>query len=141
MSVAAYLTLFAWSFLAATLLPLGSEPALVALVLEGYPIGPLVAVATAGNYLGACTTYWIGRRAAEALASRHAATPRSDRGASLVRRFGQPVMILSWVPLIGDALVAAAGAVRMPFWAFSFWVLLGKALRYVAVAWGTGWLT
>jgi membrane protein YqaA with SNARE-associated domain len=139
-SVAAYLTLFAWSFLAATLLPLGSEPALVALVLEGYPIGPLVAVATAGNYLGACTTYWIGRRAAEALASRHAASPRSDRAASLVRRFGQPVMILSWVPLIGDALVAAAGAVRMPFWAFSFWVLLGKALRYVAVAWGAGWL-
>jgi membrane protein YqaA with SNARE-associated domain len=25
---------------------------------------------------------------------------------------------------------------RMPLGPFSFWVILGKALRYVAVAWG-----
>ena len=51
-------------------------------------------------------------------------------------RWGRPVLILSWVPLIGDALVAAAGVARMPLVPFSFWVILGKALRYMAVAWG-----
>lgn len=140
MNLAAYLALFGWSFLAATILPLGSEPALAMMVLQDYPAAAVVAVATCGNYFGACTTYWLGRRAAQALASRHPRSPREHRATGLVRRYGQPLMVLSWVPGIGDALVAAAGAVRMPFWPFSFWVVLGKAARYLAVAWGAGFI-
>ena len=45
-------------------------------------------------------------------------------------------MIFSWVPILGDALVAAAGAAEMPFAGFSIWVVVGKAMRYAAVAWG-----
>ena len=135
--VTAYATLFGWSFLAATILPLGSEPALFAMVARGYSVSLAVAVATAGNYLGACTTYWVGRAAASALEARHVLpSANRTRAAALVSRWGQPVLILSWVPLIGDALVAAAGVARMPLVPFSFWVILGKALRYIAVAWG-----
>jgi membrane protein YqaA with SNARE-associated domain len=148
----AYAALFGWSFLAATILPLGSEPALFAMVARGYSVSAAVAVATAGNYLGACTTYWVGRGAASVLEARHGFHPsahgtraggagaRQRRAAALVSRWGQPVLILSWVPLIGDALVAAAGMARMPLGPFSFWVILGKALRYVAVAWGASTL-
>lgn len=57
------------------------------------------------------------------------------RAARLLRRYGQPALLLSWVPLIGDALVALAGGMRLPFLRFSFWTLLGKASRYLAVAW------
>lgn len=135
-----YATLFGWSFLAATILPLGSEPALFAMVAQGHSVSAVVAIATAGNYLGACTTYWVGRGAAGAMAARHGAGARERRAAALVSRWGQPVLILSWVPLIGDALVAAAGVARMPLGPFSFWVILGKALRYMAVAWGASTL-
>jgi membrane protein YqaA with SNARE-associated domain len=45
-------------------------------------------------------------------------------------------MIFSGVPILGFALVAAAGAAVLPFAGFSFWVVLGKALRYAAIAWG-----
>jgi len=45
-------------------------------------------------------------------------------------------MIFSWVPILGDALVAAAGAAEMPFAGFSIWVVVGKAMRYAAIAWG-----
>lgn len=134
----AYLTLFGWSFLAATIVPLGSEPALVLLVLRAYPFWPLVLVATAGNYLGACTTYWLAKRAAGYLKPESARAPSVRRAASLMARRGAPVLILSWVPILGDALVAAAGAARTPFLAFSLWVVLGKFLRYVAVAWTAG---
>jgi membrane protein YqaA with SNARE-associated domain len=133
---AAYATLFGWSFLAATVLPLGSEPALFILVRNGYSWLPVVAIATAGNYLGACTTYYLGRQAARAIARRIGASTREHRAATYVQRYGQPIMLFSWVPLLGDALVAAAGAAAMPFAGFSVWVILGKALRYVAVAWG-----
>ena len=131
-----YAGLFAWSFLAATLLPLGSEAALIAIVrTEGHVIVPVL-VATAGNYLGACTTYWVGRRAAQALSKNQGeGETNNTRAARLLRRYGQPALLLTWVPLIGDALVALAGGMRLPFLRFSFWTVLGKAARYVAVAW------
>jgi membrane protein YqaA with SNARE-associated domain len=127
--------LFLWSFLAATLLPLSSEAPLLVYVRSYGQVMIPVLVATTGNYLGACTTYWIGRRTAQALGKRPDAAENNTRSARLLRRFGQPVLLLSWVPLLGDALVALAGAMRMPFAAFSFWVAIGKGLRYLAVAW------
>ena len=130
-----YAGLFLWSFLAATLLPLGSEAALVGIVrTEGQMFVPVL-VATAGNYLGACTTYWLGRRAAQALGKSHEDEKGNTRAARLLRRYGQPTLLLSWVPLVGDALVALAGGMRLPFVWFSFWIVFGKAARYLAVAW------
>ena len=131
-----YAGLFLWSFLAATLLPLGSEVALVAVVrTEEQWLAPVL-VATVGNYLGACTTYWIGRRAAQALGEGQQDDEKNQTQAvRLLRRYGQPTLLLSWVPLIGDALVALAGGMRLPFIQFSFWTVLGKAARYLAVAW------
>lgn len=131
----AYGGLFVWSFLAATVLPLGSEVALAALVRAEGRVAAPVLVATAGNYLGACTTYWLGRRGARALGGWRKESDENSRAARLLARYGQPILLLSWVPVLGDALVAGAGAVGMPFPGFSAWVVLGKGLRYLAVAW------
>ncbi len=49
----AYGGLFLWSFLAASILPLGSEPALVGMVRSSNLFLLPVLVATLGNYLGA----------------------------------------------------------------------------------------
>lgn len=128
-------TLFFWSFLAATILPLGSEPALAVLAYRGERLPLLITVATLGNYLGACTTYWIARKAVEKLA--RGAEPRSSsarRASELVQRYGAPALLLSWVPIVGDAIVAAAGAVKMRFLPFSIFTAVGKAARYIAVA-------
>lgn len=130
-----YAALFAWSFLAATVLPLSSEAALAALVHMQQQIALPVLIATAGNYLGACTTYWIAARAARALGQHQEQRRGQDRAARLLRRYGPPALLLSWVPLLGDALVAVAGALDMPFKPFSLWVILGKSARYLAIAW------
>jgi len=90
-----------------------------------------VIVATAGNVLGACTTYWLARVAVTI------APPESGRvrrASALLARYGPPAMLLSWVPLVGDVLVLLAGAARMPVWRFIGWATLGKAARYVGVA-------
>lgn len=128
----AYATLFAWSFLAATIVPLGSEPALFVAVLRGHSVFATTSVATVGNYLGACTTYWLARKAATLLTAGRLEETHAGR---LARRFGAPALALSWVPILGDAIVAAAGVLRMPFAPFSFWTILGKAARYVVIAW------
>lgn len=129
-----YLTLFAWSFLAATVLPLGSEPAVVVLVRQQYSIAAIIITATIGNYLGACTTYAIGRGAAAALRNQ-SGRPRESRATRLVAMYGAPALALSWVPIIGDAIVAAAGVAKIPIVRFSLWTIAGKLFRYIAVAW------
>jgi membrane protein YqaA with SNARE-associated domain len=132
----ALLSLFVWSFLAATVLPLGSEGPLVVYVRSYGQVTVPVLIATAGNYLGACTTYWLGRRAAQAVGGGlEGAAEGASRSARLLRRLGPPALLLSWVPILGDALVALAGAARVPFGAFSIWTAMGKGLRYLAVAW------
>lgn len=130
----AYVGLFVWSFLAATVLPLSSEVALALLIRERGSVPLPIVVATAGNFLGSCTTYWLGRRAALALARRPPARGE-ERAGRLLRRWGGPALLLSWVPVVGDALVALAGATALPFGQFALWTICGKALRYLVVAW------
>lgn len=124
-------TLFAWSFLAATILPLGSEAALAVIVERRDAVALPVAIATLGNYLGACTTYALARAASERFTRR---TRRFERASALIVRYGAPALLLSWVPILGDAIVAAAGVARLHFLPFSIWTFAGKALRYVALA-------
>jgi membrane protein YqaA with SNARE-associated domain len=133
--VTGYIALFAWSFLAATVLPLASEPMLVALVRSHDSLAGPVLVATAGNYLGASTTYWLARAASRRLSSVSRAVTSHTRAVALLERFGRPALLLSWVPVIGDAIVAVAGAVGIQFVPFSLWVFAGKLARYAAVGW------
>lgn len=125
--------LLASSFLAATLLPLASEVPLAVVVRRHGDLFLPVFIATLGNFLGACTTYGLARAAAAKLAP--APPEKSPRALRLFERYGAPALVLSWVPLVGDAIVALAGAARVPFGTFSVWTIAGKALRYAAVAW------
>jgi membrane protein YqaA with SNARE-associated domain len=127
------LILFFWSFAAATVLPLSSEIPLVLAVRRSSGWVLPVAVATAGNFLGACTTYALARAAVARVV--HDESPRFRRARQLIAGYGPPALLLSWVPLIGDALVALAGAARMPLLRFGAWTLVGKAARYIVVAW------
>ncbi|HHQ40979.1 MAG TPA: DedA family protein [Chromatiales bacterium] len=130
--------LFAGSFLAATLLPGGSEAALVWLRLEDtHPAAVLLAVATAGNTLGGMSSWLLGRLAARAgrrVGRRDAAGAQPpDTALARVRRWGAPALLLSWLPFVGDALCVAAGwlGVRaLPALAF---IAAGKAARYAVL--------
>ena len=121
------------SFLAATVLPLASEVPLALVVRRHGDLLVPVAVATLGNFLGACTTYGLARLAAAKLAP--PSLKRPPRALRLFERYGAPALLLSWVPIVGDAIVALAGASRVPLAAFTVWTLIGKAARYAAVAW------
>ena len=129
----ALLILFAWSFAAATVLPLSSEVPLAIAVRQTSRWHWPVVVATLGNYLGACTTFYLARAAAARF--QIDTRPRTRHAAALLRRFGRPALLLSWVPLVGDVVVALAGAANVPFGWFSLWVILGKGARYLTVAW------
>jgi membrane protein YqaA with SNARE-associated domain len=119
--------LFLASFLSATLLPGGSEAVLFAVVtLHPEKTLPALALATLGNTLGGMVTYGMGR-----LLPQHLAPEKS----ALTRRYGPPILLLAWAPIIGDALCAAAGWLRLNWLRCAFWMLLGKLARYVVVLW------
>lgn len=128
-----YFALFASAFLAATILPLPSEVPLAILVRKQGGFGMLVMVATVGNFLGACTTYALARATLPRLI--HHTRPGTKHAVNVAQRYGAPALLLSWVPFIGDAIVALAGATKVPFTSFAVWTVIGKAARYLFVAW------
>ncbi len=134
-----YLYLFLLSFLAATLIPLGSEWLLAALLLKSLDPAWLLVSATLGNTLGACTTYYVGRYGGEFLISRvlRISAESLEKASARYRRYGSWSLLLSWVPIIGDPLCLAGGVFRTRIAVFVALVLVGKAARYAFVAYFT----
>jgi membrane protein YqaA with SNARE-associated domain len=118
--------LFAASFLAATLLPMPSEAALYG-VLQLHPHlhWPAILIATLGNTAGGMTTYAIGRWIAARKPAKHLAT---------VERYGAPALVLAWLPILGEALVLAAGWLKINWIAAMTFQAIGRFTRYWIVA-------
>lgn len=121
--------LFISSFLAATLLPGGSEAVLFG-VLKLHPelFWPAILLGTLGNTLGGMVTFVMGWMLPMTQQLKHV---------EKVRRFGSPSLLFAWVPLIGDALCLAAGWLRLNWWQAALFMALGKFARYWVIALAT----
>ncbi|MCF6315643.1 MAG: DedA family protein [Marinosulfonomonas sp.] len=128
--------LFLLAFSAATLLPGGSEAALVAMVsLSEHSTLTLLAVASLGNILGSVLNYGLGRMALQYQNRKWfpVSGPALTKAQGWFSHWGQWAVLLAWVPIIGDPITVAAGVMRMRFWLFLLLVSLSKTLRYAAV--------
>lgn len=134
-AIAAYAGLFAAAFLAATLVPAQSEAVLVGLLmLDRYPSLVLLAVASAGNVLGSCVNYVLGRLLAESkLLQRLVSPTQRNRAEQCYRRYGRWSLLASWLPIIGDPLTVAAGALKESFGTFLLLVATAKFGRYLVI--------
>ena len=124
-------TLFVIAFLSATLLPMGSEPALFGLVkLNPELFWPAIAVATLGNTLGGMVDWWLGYGAHRAVDKwKHSSV--HVRALDWLERLGPKACLLSWLPVVGDPLCAVAGWLKLPFWPCAAYMLVGKLARYL----------
>lgn len=132
-------TVFVISFISATLLPLGSEPAVFGLVKLNPPLfWPAIFVATAGNTLGGALDWWLGYGAHKVVDKYK---PGSLHGRALVwlEKLGPKACLLAWLPLVGDPLCAVAGWLKLPFWPCVFYMAAGKFLRYFVMTAGLIW--
>lgn len=131
--------LFLMSFAASTLLPLGSEWLLAALLVKGADPFSALALATAGNTLGALTTYFIGIYGGPWLIEKCLRMDEKARrrAEAFYARYGVWSLLLSWLPVVGDPLCLVGGLCRVPLWRFAALVLCGKFARYALVCWGT----
>lgn len=119
------------TFLAATLIPISSEAALFAVLkLHRDLLWPAIGIATLGNTLGGLTSYAIGR-----LIATKTPLKQVDR----VRRYGAPILVLAWLPLVGDALCVAAGWLQLNWIAVTAWQAVGRFARYWVVSFAALW--
>ena len=133
-------TVFVVSLVSATLLPLGSEPAVFGLVkLNPALFWQAIGVASLGNTIGGAISWWMGYGAERAY---ERVTHKSGelRALSWLRRFGAKACLLSWLPLVGDPLCAAAGWLRLPFWPCLAYMAVGKFARYLTMTAALLWM-
>ena len=124
---------FVIAFISATLLPMGSEPVVFAVVqLNPDLFWPVVLVATAGNTLGGAVTWWMGY-AAHQVADKYGSSAHHVRALTWLKKLGPKACLLGWLPLVGDPLCAVAGWLKMPFWPCVTYMLVGKFARYVVM--------
>ena len=136
-----YLALFAISFLAATLVPAQSELVLAGMLLSrDYDTLLLLGIATAGNTLGSCVNWLLGRFI-ESFRNRRwfpVSQAALTRAEAWYRKWGIWSLLLSWAPVIGDALTLVAGVLRVRPIPFILLVLIAKGGRYVVIAYTVG---
>ncbi|TSA07837.1 MAG: DedA family protein [Comamonadaceae bacterium] len=126
-------TVFVVSFVSATLLPLGSEPAVFGLVtLNPHLFWPAILVATAGNTLGGALTWAMGL-ASHQVVDRFQHSRHHLKALDWLERIGPKACLLSWLPLIGDPLCAVAGWLKLPFWPCMVYMTIGKFARYLTM--------
>ena len=134
-------TVFVVAFISATLLPMGSEPAVFGLVkLNPDLFWPAVLVATAGNTLGGAVSWWMGWGAEKAYESVAKRKPAELKALAWLHRFGPKACLLSWLPVVGDPLCALAGWQRLAFWPCVLYMAIGKFLRYVTMTAALLWV-
>jgi len=131
-----YPGLFLASFLASTVLPLGSEGIVILLIARNFNIFSVVLVATVGNYLGACTSYYIGLAGRTQLIGKYLRINAAQMEHAQVwfEKYGSWSLLFTWVPVLGDALPVAAGMMKLKFGLFSILVFAGKLIRYGGLA-------
>jgi len=133
-------TLFLIAFVSATLLPLGSEPALFGLLkLNPELFWPAILVATAGNTLGGAVSWAMGWESHK-LIDKYRHSDTHLRALDWLERIGPRACLLSWLPLIGDPLCAVAGWLRLPFWPCLLYMAIGKLARYLTMTVALLWL-
>jgi len=151
--------IFAVSLISATLLPLGSEPAVFGYIkLSPDMFWAAILVATVGNTIGGAISYAMGLGAEKAVHRWKDKHPSgkdphpnatadgrmrgrwNERAHAWIHRMGPPALLLSWLPVVGDPLCAVAGWLRLPFWPCVVYMAIGKFLRYLAMTASLLWL-
>jgi membrane protein YqaA with SNARE-associated domain len=126
-------SVFVVSFISATLLPLGSEPAVFGLVkLNPDLFWPAICVATVGNTLGGAVTWWMGL-ASHKVVDKYRHSQHHLRAMDWLQRLGPKACLLAWLPVVGDPLCAVAGWLKLPFWPCLIYMAIGKFARYLTM--------
>ncbi len=127
-----YWGMFISAFLAGTVLPFSSEAVLLACI--GLGLDPVLSTlsTTAGNALGGLTCYWIGHLGKMEWIEKYLGVKKKqmDKAERFIRGKGSWIAFLSFLPVIGDAILVVLGLMRANAIIVAISMTLGKLARY-----------
>ncbi|MDD2425999.1 MAG: DedA family protein [Bacteroidales bacterium] len=128
-----YLGLFLGSFLAATIVPFSSDFLIVGALIAGADHSLALILATAGNWLGGLTSYYIGRAGKWEWIEKWFRIKEETllKQKERVDKYGALLALFTWLPFVGDVMAVALGFYRANFYKSAVYMLIGKALRYI----------
>ncbi|NPA34515.1 MAG: DedA family protein [Chlorobi bacterium] len=124
--------LFVASFSSATILPGAAEIVFSHYLTRDIPPTLVILTATVGNTLGSLTNYvlgWMGSPLLHKLVSQK----HLQKVEKYVKKYGPISGIMAWLPVVGDAIPAVLGLFKAPPLLTTFWIAVGKLLRFLAL--------
>lgn len=123
------------SFLSGSIVPIASEVLLVFFLNLGLNAVSLTLVATLGNTLGGITCFMIGYLTNKATVQKlfRISDRRMKRADLMIQKYGFWTAALSFVPVIGEALLVALGIMRVDKYKVMSVMAIGKFVRYVLI--------
>ena len=127
-----YFGLFIATFLAGSILPFSSEFVLSGVLSVGANPWGCIAAATAGNFLGGMSCYWIGHFGKIEWIEKYLKVPqvKLDKYLKFLHGKGALMAFFTFVPIVGDLIAVSLGYMRANVWWTALSMLLGKLLRY-----------
>lgn len=128
------LGLFLVLFFSASLLPFPSEPFLI-LGLKIWSAETIFVVTVVASTLAALINYAVGLKGVHTFLVKR--DPKGEHKAEkLFEKWGWPVLLASpWLPFVGDLLPLVAGTLNMDWRKFLVVIIIGRAIKTVAVLW------
>lgn len=137
-----YIGLFFAAFLAATILPFGSEFVFVALIAAGLDGWTCVVVASIGNWLGGMTNYYLGRLGKTEWIEKYLNVKKEkiDKIQHWLQGKGAAMAFFSFLPFVGDVIAIALGYMRANIYIVNISMFAGKLIRFVLIMYGVNWV-
>lgn len=134
-----YCFVFLISFLSATILPLGSEGALLYYASDtSLSVFWLWFWASIGNTLGSLTNWLLGLYLLRYEGRKWfpVSVETRQKAERFFNRYGVFSLLFTWLPVVGDGIALISGILRISLWYVLPLVLVGKAVRYALILWG-----
>lgn len=137
-----YIGLFLASFLAATILPFGSEFVFVTLIAMGLDPWICTIVASVGNWMGGMTNYYLGKLGKTQWIEKYLKVKKEkiEKIQNWLQGKGAGMAFFSFLPAVGDIIAIALGYMRANVYIVNITMFLGKFARYVLLMYGVNWI-
>lgn len=122
------------AFLAATIFPFSSEIAFVTAIANDMPVYKAITIASIGNVSAIIVNYWFGYWLYEKTHNKLESSKVGTKSLEYGKKYGYPILLFSWLPVIGDPLTLVAGVLRLNFVVFLLIAGFLRVGRYVAIA-------
>jgi membrane protein YqaA with SNARE-associated domain len=127
--------LFFASFFAATILPFSSEAILALMIAAGYDKFACLWIATAGNFLGGMSCYFLGFLGKQEWIEKFLKIKPQhiQKVRGWLNKYGSFAAFFTWLPAVGDPIAVGLGLIRSNLLLVSVFMFIGKLLRYIVL--------